>query len=192
MSLQDRAIIREDSSIARAGRRRIVARIAIKRETMMSMMASKTKALVTAAMLSAQIGPVLAETTAAERRRRGEDTIRTLNLGRTQPTLEGLRREFPFLADALTDYALGDVWSRSELDHRTRQLAAVAAFAALGNQPFLRIHAGYALNLGASEADLKEIVYLTTVPAGFPKAIAAAQTLIELFNERRGGTGARP
>ena len=129
---------------------------------------------------------------AAERRKRGEDTIRTLNSGGTQPTLEGLRREFPFLADALTDYALGDVWSRSELDHRTRQLAAVAAFAALGNQPFLKIHAAYALNLGVSEADLKEIVYLTTVPAGFPRAIAAAQTLIELFNERRGAAERKP
>lgn len=158
----------------------------------MSSTAMMATAAIAAAMFVAEARPAVAEQTAAERRKRGEETIRTLNSGGTQPTLEGLRREFPFLADALTDYALGDVWGRSELDHRTRQLATVAAFAALGNQPFLKIHAGYALNLGVSEAELKEIVYLTTVPAGFPRAIAAAQTLTELFNERRGAAGRAP
>lgn len=89
------------------------------------------------------------------------------------------------MAEATEAYALGDVWSRQELDDRTRQLAAVAAFAALGEPPFLKVHAGYALNAGVTEAELKEVVYLTTVTAGFPKAIAASQALSELFAERQ-------
>ncbi len=88
-----------------------------------------------------------------------------------------MRKEFPFLAEATEAYALGDVWSRPDLDDRTRQLAAVAAFAALGEPAFLKV--------GVTEAELKEIVYLTTVTAGFPKAIAASQALSELFAERR-------
>ncbi|WP_131857948.1 carboxymuconolactone decarboxylase family protein [Bosea sp. BK604] len=147
-------------------------------------------ALAALAMVSAE--PALAQASGEERRRRGEDVMRTLNQGQPQPALEGLRRDFPDLADAITDYALGDVWGRPGLDHRTRQLAAVSAFAALGNQPFLRVHAGYALNLGVSEAELKEIVHLTTVHAGFPRAIEAAQTLGALFAERRAAPGARP
>lgn len=147
-------------------------------------------ALAALAMVSAE--PALAQAPSEERRRRGEDVMRTLNHGQPQPALEGLRREFPDLADAITDYALGDVWGRPGLDHRTRQLAAVSAFAALGNQPFLRVHAGYALNLGVSEAELKEIVHLTTVHAGFPRAIEAAQTLSALFAERRAASGTRP
>lgn len=145
-----------------------------------------------AALALVAAGPALAQAPGDERRRRGEDVMRTLNKGQSQPTLEGLRRDFPDLADAITDYALGDVWGRPGLDHRTRQLAAVSAFAALGNQPFLRVHASYALNLGVSEADLKEIVHLTTVHAGFPRAIEAAQTLSTLFAERRPAAGARP
>jgi hypothetical protein len=39
--------------------------------------------------------------------------------------------------------------------------------------------------VAAIGAQFKEIVYLTTVIAGFPKAIAASQTLSELFAERR-------
>lgn len=101
-----------------------------------------------------------------------------------------MRQEFPFLADATEAYALGDVWARPRLDNRTRQLAAVAAFASLGLIPFMKIHAGYALNIGVSEEELKEVIYMITVPAGFPRAIAASQALSELFSERRAsGTG---
>ncbi|GLK73949.1 carboxymuconolactone decarboxylase family protein [Ancylobacter dichloromethanicus] len=120
-----------------------------------------------------------------ERRQRGDAVIQKLNKGASQPTLERMREAFPFLAEATEAYALGDVWSRPGLDDRTRQLAAVAAFAATGQTAFLQIHAGYALNLGVSEEELKEVVYVTTVTAGFPRAIAASQALAELFAARR-------
>lgn len=120
----------------------------------------------------------------SDRLKRGDEVVHQLNNGKPQPTLENLRAEFPFLADAVQAYALGDVWGRQVLDPRTRQIAAVAAFAALGHRPFMKIHAGYALNAGVKEEELKEIVYLTTVHAGFPRAIEAAQTLSELFRER--------
>lgn len=126
-----------------------------------------------------------AATTTEERLTRGDAVIRSLNNGVPQQTLERMREEFPFLAEATEAYALGDVWSRAGLDNRTRQLAAVAAFAAIGERVFMKIHAGYALNVGVTEGELKEIVYMVTVPAGFPKAIAASQTLSELFAERR-------
>jgi 4-carboxymuconolactone decarboxylase len=135
-------------------------------------------------LMLASAGIAIAQQAASDRLQRGEELLRTLNAGQSQATLEGLRREFPFLADAITGYALGDVWSRPVLDHRTRQIAAVAAFAALGHRPFMKIHAGYALNLGVTAEELKEVVYLTTVHAGFPRAIEAAQTLSELFKER--------
>ncbi len=126
-----------------------------------------------------------AANTTEERLTRGAAVIRSLNNGVPQQTLERMREEFPFLAEAIEAYALGDVWSRAGLDNRTRQLAAVAAFAAIGERVFMKIHAGYALNVGVTEEELKEIVYMVTVPAGFPKAIAASQTLSELFAERR-------
>ena len=119
-----------------------------------------------------------------ERRERGAAVIRTLNNGVTQPNLERMRQEFPFLADATEAYALGDVWARPGLDNRTRQLAAVAVFAAMGLTELMNVHAGYALNIGVSEDELKEIIYVVTVPAGFPRAIAASQSLSQLFAER--------
>lgn len=122
--------------------------------------------------------------TAESRVARGEEVLRSLNNGQPQPVFESMRQEFPFLAEATAGYALGDVWGRNELDVRNRQLAAMAAFAALGLRQQFKLHAAYALNAGVDPAELKEIVYLITVPAGFPRAIEASQALQELFRER--------
>ena len=149
-------------------------------------MASPLRPRAAAALLLLAALPQSAEARPAdERHRRGDAVVRELNNGVPQPVLERMRQEFPFLADATRGYALGEVWSRPGLDSRTRQLAAVAVFAALGETAYMKIHAGYALNLGVSEDELKEIVYLTTVTAGFPRAIAASLALSELFAERR-------
>lgn len=151
---------------------------------MTSQLASTMKVVFTAGFAALIASAGLAQT-AEERRTQGDRAVRALNGGKSQPALEGLRREFPFLADSIEGFALGEVWNRPGLDHRTRQLVAVAAFAARGDRTFLKIHAGYALNVGVTEDELKEVAYLTLVPGGFPRAIEAAQTLAELFQERR-------
>ena len=138
--------------------------------------------LVLAALASA---PAIGHATTTEARsQRGGEVIRSLNNGKNQPNLEALRHEFPFLAEATEAYALGDVWSRPGLDNRTRQIAAVAAMASLGETGMMRVHATYALNIGVTEDELKEVVYMITVPAGFPRAIGASQVLSSLFAER--------
>lgn len=119
-----------------------------------------------------------------ERTERGLSVLSELTRGRPQPTFEAMRQDFPFLAEATAGYALGDVWGRQVLDARTRQLAALAAFGSLGLKPFFKIHAGYALDAGVSPDELKEVVYLITVPAGFPRAIEASQALQEVLAER--------
>lgn len=154
---------------------------------------SKQPRFVLAMVLALSLYPSMGYAqTIEERQQRGEAVIRSLNNGAAQPALERMKREFPFLAQATAAYALGDVWSRPGLDNRTRQLAAVAAFAAIGETAFMKIHAGYALNIGVSEDELKEIIYMVTVPAGFPRAIAASQTLSDLFAERRVPPGKQP
>jgi 4-carboxymuconolactone decarboxylase len=142
--------------------------------------------LVTSAVHASPTQPLPTRAAAADAQRveRGMQVLSELTGGGSQPVFESMRRDFPFLADATAGYALGDVWGRQVLDPKTRQLAAMAAFGAMGLRPFFKIHAGYALNAGASREELKEIVYLLTVPAGFPRAIDASQALQELFAER--------
>jgi 4-carboxymuconolactone decarboxylase len=159
---------------------------------MISRFHDSLQAIGVALLLGAVPAVAIAQTTQEGRLQRGAAVVRSLNNGAPQPTLERMRQEFPFLAEATEGYALGEVWSRSGLDNRTRQLAAVAAFAAMGEPAFMKVHAGYALNIGVSEDELKEIIYMVTVPAGFPRAIAASQALSELFADRRAASGRQP
>lgn len=146
------------------------------------------KQIVMSILVISQMTSTLAADISSGRREKGEAVMQKLSAGQGQPVLEALRQDYPFLADAIVDYSLGDVWGRSRLDDRTRQLAAVAAFAAQGNMTVFKVHAGYALKLGVTHEELKEIVYLTTVTAGFPRAIDAAQALREVVNNKNGAT----
>lgn len=142
--------------------------------------ASRTLAAAGLALLAGLSATASCATDGSGRHERGMKVMERLSGGAGQPVLDALQRDYPFLAEGVTAYALGDVWGRTQLDDRTRQLATVAAFAAQGNLPYLKIHAGYALRLGVTRDELKEIIYLTTVTAGFPRAIDAAQALREV------------
>jgi 4-carboxymuconolactone decarboxylase len=45
----------------------------------------------------------------------------------------------------------------------------------------MRMHAIFALNLGATPEELKEIIYLVTVAAGFPRALNASVVIKEVL-----------
>lgn len=104
---------------------------------------------------------------------------------RLSPGLADLERDFPFLVDAAMSYAIGDVWGRSEIDDKAREFAMIAALGALGAAGYvqLRQHAGYALTFGATADELRELVYLTTVSAGFPRALNMAVEIKAVLDE---------
>jgi 4-carboxymuconolactone decarboxylase len=110
---------------------------------------------------------------------------KSFNTSAAQPALERLRQEFPFLDKATEACVLGDVCSRSGLDTRNRQLAAVIAFAAIGETVYMKIYTGYALKSEVSKVELKKMICMVNVPVGEPRVIAASRTLSELFTERR-------
>ena len=121
--------------------------------------------------------------TQSQRKQQGREVIAEASKQAGQPALDKLEKDFPFLADSTLEYALGDVWGRQVLDRKTRQLVAVSAMAAQGTLPQMKIHASYALNYGVTRDELREVIYMTTVHAGFPRALNAANALQEVFDE---------
>ena len=94
-------------------------------------------------------------------------------------------KEFPVLAYGIVDFAYGEVISRKVLDPKVRQLATVTSLASQGMlAPQLKVHFAGALNIGVKPEELVEIVYLTAVYAGMPKALNAAAVLQEVFKEK--------
>ncbi len=101
--------------------------------------------------------------------------------------VDALRDIAPDLADWIVDFSYGDVLSRPGLDRHTRQLATIAALAALGNaQPQLRTHVEGALNAGCRPQEIIEIMLQTAIYAGFPAAINALAVAREVFTSRAG------
>jgi 4-carboxymuconolactone decarboxylase len=120
------------------------------------------------------------------RQERGEEVLNSLTGSKNLPPhFQQLQKDFPELADLTLNYALGDIWGREVLSPKTRQLVSLAGFAAQGTMPQFKLHAQYALNYGVTPKELMEVVYITTVTSGFPRALIAAGTLKELFQENK-------
>jgi len=79
-------------------------------------------------------------------------------------------REFQ---DLITRYAWGAIWTRPELDVRTRRLLVLATMAALGRWEEFAMHLRSGLRHELEPCDLKELLLQTAIYAGVPAANTA-------------------
>jgi 4-carboxymuconolactone decarboxylase len=75
--------------------------------------------------------------------------------------------------DLITRYAWGSVWTRPDLDRRTRSCITLAMLAALGHHDELAMHVPAALRNGVTEEEISEVLLQVAVYAGVPAANAA-------------------
>ncbi len=102
-----------------------------------------------------------------------------------QKVIESLEDICPDLARFTIEYPFGDIYSREGLSLKEREIATVAALTAMGNcAPQLKVHLHAALNVGCSEAELKEVILQMSVYAGFPSALNGMFSLKEILLER--------
>jgi 4-carboxymuconolactone decarboxylase len=106
--------------------------------------------------------------------------------GRERPAiLDSLADIAPDLARITVEFGYGDILSRPGLTLRQRQLATVAALAAMGNAaPQLRFHIDGALNVGSTPPEIVEVLIHVSVYAGFPAALNALFAAREVFAAR--------
>lgn len=91
----------------------------------------------------------------------------------------------PELVKFTLEYGYGDIFSRDNLSKRHRQIATISALTALGTaQPQLKFHINAGLNIGVTGDEIKEIMLLMSVYAGFPAAINGTNSLKEVLAER--------
>lgn len=91
----------------------------------------------------------------------------------------------PDFATYLFEFPFGDIYSRPGLSLRDREIATVAALAAMGTAtPQLKVHIEAALNVGLSQEEITEILMQMTVYAGFPAALNGLFAAKEVFSSR--------
>jgi 4-carboxymuconolactone decarboxylase len=88
----------------------------------------------------------------------------------------------PDFARYVIEFPFGDIYSRSGLDLRSREVATIAALTALGNAaPQLKVHIEAGLNVGLSRDEIVEVIMQMSVYAGFPAAVNGLFTAKEVF-----------
>ena len=94
------------------------------------------------------------------------------------------RRVSPDFEHFVLSVLSGAVWTRKQLDLRTRSLVTVATLAALGRSRGLRLNIEMALGNGASREEIREALLQVAFYAGFPAAWEGLQVADEVFRER--------
>jgi 3-oxoadipate enol-lactonase / 4-carboxymuconolactone decarboxylase len=94
-------------------------------------------------------------------------------------------REFQ---DLITHYAWGTIWTRPQLDIRTRRLLVLGTMAALGRWEEFAMHLRSGLRHELEPCDLKELLLQTAIYAGVP----AANTAFHIAQKELEDAGLRP
>ena len=120
-----------------------------------------------------------------DRYSRGLAKLNEIDGEQGERVVDALKDIAPDFARYLIEFPFGDIYSRSGLDLKTRELAVVAALTALGNAaPQLKVHVHGALNVGCTREEVVEVMMQMAVYAGFPAALNGLFAAKEVFAER--------
>ena len=115
-----------------------------------------------------------------KRRKRGMDVLK--KMGRENLMLEQ-KELFPELYEMSVGHLFGDVWARSGLSLRERQLVTLAANIALARPSGNYSHFRSAKHIGISQREISEVILQVGHYAGWPTLAHAVRQYTEVLNE---------
>jgi 4-carboxymuconolactone decarboxylase len=101
---------------------------------------------------------------------------------------QAMARQNEFTAefqDLITRYAWGEIWSRPDLDRKTRSLITIAMMVALNRSEELQLHLKAALKNGVTRAEIKEVLLQAAIYCGVPAANHAFHLAEQIFSAAR-------
>ncbi|HGL4261683.1 carboxymuconolactone decarboxylase family protein [Burkholderia dolosa] len=120
-----------------------------------------------------------------DRYARGWDKLKEIDGEAGERVIAALAPIAPDFARMVIEFPFGDIYSRPQLDLKSREIATIAALAALGNaQPQLKVHIEAALNVGCTRDEIVEVFMQMAVYAGFPAALNALFAAHDVFRQR--------
>ena len=90
----------------------------------------------------------------------------------------------PDLSRFIVEFPYSEIYTRDEVDLKTRELCTIAALTVIGTIPQLKDHINAALAVGNTPSEIVEIIMQMSAYAGFPKAINGIMTAKEVFKEK--------
>ena len=125
-----------------------------------------------------------ADTPTETRLERGQRNLALIDGHGGQAVVDALAGIAPDFATYLLEFPFGDIYARTGLSLRDREIATIAALAAMGSaQPQLKVHIRAGLNVGLSRDEIVEILMQMAIYAGFPAALNALFAAKEVFGQ---------
>lgn len=93
----------------------------------------------------------------------------------------------PDIGNHIMEYLYGDVFSRTEISLRDREISTVSALAATGtltSEGPMRVHFNASLTAGLTKTEIQEVLMNTVPFVGFPKVQIALEIAEKVFEER--------
>lgn len=115
---------------------------------------------------------------------KGKEVIESIQERTLDEIFEGIEDIAPDMSRFVVEFPYAEIYTRPEVDLKTRELCTVAALTVLGTVPQLKDHINAALNVGNTPVEIVEIIMQMSAYAGFPKAINGVVAAKEVFGER--------
>ncbi len=116
----------------------------------------------------------------------GAHEMHAIDGERSAAVVRTVRQTSPVMADALTDYAFGEIFARAELGRRERELVTCGILGAIGGaETQLRVHLSAALRTGVDPDELIALCEHVTPYAGFPRALNALREARAILKEHK-------
>jgi 4-carboxymuconolactone decarboxylase len=91
----------------------------------------------------------------------------------------------PVIDTFLKEHLFGDIFGRDVLDYQERELATVSALASLPAEAQLRSHLNVSMNVGLTEAQMREFVSVLGQAVGKDEADMAGRLLDDVLKNRQ-------
>ncbi|MNI03885.1 Carboxymuconolactone decarboxylase family protein [compost metagenome] len=122
--------------------------------------------------------------TNAERYEQGLSTLKEMVGEAGVKPIEDLGRFFPDFGQMLVAFGFGDLYARTSLDLKQREMITLTSLITQGAMEQLPFHLHAALNVGLRPEEIMELVMHCAGYAGFPKACGALNVVQSVFQQR--------
>ena len=103
---------------------------------------------------------------------------------------EGLDKLMPTMPKDMMDMMFGNAFNKDGLDAKTRMLVTLAGLTVLGAQagPQFKMTVRHALEAGATEKEIAEVIYQMSMLGGLPAMNRALELAQSVFDENEEGS----
>lgn len=115
---------------------------------------------------------------------KGKEVLESIQGKSLEELFDAIDDIAPDMSRFVVEFPYAEIYTREEVDLKTRELCTVAALTVLGTIPQLKDHINAALNVGNTPTEIVEIIIQMSAYCGFPKSINGIVAAKEVFVER--------